>query len=101
LFNRHLPSRNQKPKTKGLLDDYDAPLSLPLIAPRPLLALNGEHDPRCPLPGVKAAFEAAARAYEAAEAPCGALELRVFKGVGHEFTPGMSDAMHGFFAEWL
>lgn len=33
----------------GLLQHYDAPQSLPLIAPRPLLVANGELDPRCPL----------------------------------------------------
>lgn len=33
----------------GLLQHYDAHLSLPLLAPRPLLIANGELDPRCPL----------------------------------------------------
>ena len=31
----------------GLLELFDAPHSLPLIAPRPLLIANGELDPRC------------------------------------------------------
>jgi hypothetical protein len=31
------------------LSDYDAPQSLPLLAPRPLLIANGELDPRCPM----------------------------------------------------
>ena len=32
----------------GLIDELDGPSSLPLIAPRPLLVVNGELDPRCP-----------------------------------------------------
>ena len=36
----------------GLLDTYDAPLSLPTLAPCPLLVAAGEEDPRCPLPGM-------------------------------------------------
>mmetsp|Transcript_73631 Transcript_73631/g.148322 ORF Transcript_73631/g.148322 Transcript_73631/m.148322 type:complete len:305 (-) Transcript_73631:97-1011(-) len=43
----------------GLRDEFDAPQSLPLIAPRPLLLLQGAKDPRCPLEGVQLAFEAA------------------------------------------
>jgi hypothetical protein len=33
----------------GLLERYDGPASLALIAPRPLLVATGELDPRCPL----------------------------------------------------
>ena len=32
-----------------MLEHYDAPLALPLVAPRPLLATIGELDPRCPI----------------------------------------------------
>ena len=31
----------------GLLEDYDAPTSLPCIASRPLFVVNGRDDPRC------------------------------------------------------
>ena len=33
----------------GLLEEYDAPRSLPAIAPRSLLVVNGAQDPRCPI----------------------------------------------------
>lgn len=33
----------------GMRQHYDAPASLPLLAPRPLLIANGELDPRCPM----------------------------------------------------
>lgn len=36
----------------GLLDWYDAPMSLPGIAPRPFCIINGEEDPRCPIQGM-------------------------------------------------
>jgi hypothetical protein len=99
---RPTPTRPACPLApQGLLDHYDTPASLACIAPRPLLILNGEHDPRCPLPGVAAAAGAAASAYAAAGAPPGALELRVFGGVGHEFTPAMAGAAAEFFDEWL
>ncbi|GFH08541.1 uncharacterized protein LOC101504608, partial [Haematococcus lacustris] len=36
--------------TPGLLDVYDAPLSLPALCPRPLLVVTGATDERCPMP---------------------------------------------------
>ncbi|KAG2490224.1 hypothetical protein HYH03_011349 [Edaphochlamys debaryana] len=57
----------------GILEGYDTPLSLPAIAPRPLLVANGGGDPRTPLPGVEQALAAARAAYEAwAEGQLGA-----------------------------
>lgn len=41
---------------------------LPLIAPRPMLVVNGDSDPRSPLGGVKEAVAAAEKAYAAAGA---------------------------------
>ena len=37
----------------GLVDRFDGPAMLPLIAPRPLLVVNGDSDPESPLGGVK------------------------------------------------
>jgi predicted esterase len=89
------------PPLPGLLDAYDTPLSLPAIAPRPLLALNGALDPRCPIAGVREAARAAEAAYAAAGAPPGAFRVQAFEGVGHEFTQGMAEAAAEFFDEWL
>lgn len=36
----------------GLASHFDSPYSIPPIAPRPLLILNGAEDPRCPLAGL-------------------------------------------------
>ncbi len=71
-----------------MLEHFDAPHSLPLIAPRALLIANGEMDPRCPLDGVRLAFREAEAAYEAAGVPH-KLRLHVERGVGHEVTVGM------------
>ena len=76
------------PACAGLLDTYDAPLSLAAIAPRPLLVANGELDPRCPLEGLRLAVDAARPAYAAAGAPEN-LQLFVDPGVGHECTEAM------------
>eukprot|EP00967_Tisochrysis_lutea_P080291 scaffold110168_cov26-Tisochrysis_lutea.AAC.1 len=34
-----------------MLGGYDAPFSLPELFPRPFIIVNGELDPRCPMPG--------------------------------------------------
>ncbi|CAK8568842.1 unnamed protein product [Lathyrus sativus] len=38
----------------GLASQFDSPYSIPSIAPRPLLILNGAEDPRCPPAGLEA-----------------------------------------------
>src|SRR6185295_14599262 len=37
----------------GIYGEFDAPLMLPLIAPRALLVVNGDSDALTPLPGVE------------------------------------------------
>ena len=49
----------------GIYKEFDAPAMLPLIAPRPLLVINGDSDPRTPVAGVKESAAAAERAYQA------------------------------------
>ncbi|PSC67583.1 hypothetical protein C2E20_8740 [Micractinium conductrix] len=72
----------------GMRQHYDAPASLPLLAPRPLLIANGELDPRCPMEGVHLALAPAREAYAQAGA-ADRLELYVEAGTGHECTDGM------------
>ena len=70
----------------GIHGEFDGPAMLPLIAPRPLLAINGEIDPRTPMPGLKQCAEAARAAYRAA----GAEEkfvLHVQPNTGHKVLP--------------
>ena len=51
---------------ESMEDAFDGPLTLPLIAPRDLLVINGSKDPRCPLEGVEICI---AKAKEAALGP--------------------------------
>jgi hypothetical protein len=48
----------------GLCDDLDGPRTMPLVAPRPLLVVNGELDPRCPAGGLEGVVAAVEEAYE-------------------------------------
>eukprot|EP00927_Polykrikos_kofoidii_P007603 TRINITY_DN13132_c0_g1_i1.p1 TRINITY_DN13132_c0_g1~~TRINITY_DN13132_c0_g1_i1.p1 ORF type:complete len:411 (+),score=60.36 TRINITY_DN13132_c0_g1_i1:44-1276(+) len=79
----------------GLVEDsagsasaFDAPASLSCIAPRPMLVLSGEMDPRCPLDSVQHSMQVAAAEYQAQSSP-GRLRLFVEAGVGHTVTPRM------------
>uniref|UniRef100_N1QRZ9 Peptidase S9 prolyl oligopeptidase catalytic domain-containing protein n=1 Tax=Aegilops tauschii TaxID=37682 RepID=N1QRZ9_AEGTA len=47
----------------GMASQFDAPYSVPLIAPRPLLLLNGADDPRCPVLGLQEPASKATEAY--------------------------------------
>ncbi|KAK7351476.1 hypothetical protein VNO77_10972 [Canavalia gladiata] len=67
----------------GLASQFDSPYSIPIIAPRPLLILNGAEDPRCPLVGLE--IPKASQAY--GDFHC----LDNFKfiaepGIGHQIT---------------
>ena len=73
----------------GLASSFDAEHTLGLIAPRPLLVLNGEDDARCPIEGVYMAVQEASRAYAELGAPEN-LTLSVASGVAHARTPDMA-----------
>ncbi|XP_027353872.1 uncharacterized protein LOC113864409 isoform X2 [Abrus precatorius] len=69
----------------GLASQFDSPYSIPIIAPRPLLILNGAEDPRCPLAGLENPVSKAIQAY--GKLHC----LDNFKfvaepGIGHQIT---------------
>ena len=60
----------------GVRAEFDGPAMLPLIAPRPLLVINGDSDPRTPVAGVResvaaarAGIQGAGRAGAASAAP--------------------------------
>lgn len=87
VFDRLLP---------GLLECYDAPESLPSIAPRPLLVVNGAEDPRCPLEGVNRAMDKAKAAYSVLGAEA-SIRLFAQPGVGHQCTVEMLKEVETFF----
>lgn len=84
----------------GIDGPFDGPAMLPLIAPRPLLAINGETDARTPLPGLQLCADAARAAYRAA----GAEEkfvLRVQPNTGHKVNPDSMVAAREWLVRWL
>jgi len=84
----------------GIYGDFDAPQSLALIAPRPLLIVNGEEDPRCPAEGVRAAV-VTSKALVYNEYPEWEIELVLEIGVPHEMTSNMWSKINAFFKTHL
>lgn len=80
----------------GIYSQFDGPAMLPLIAPRPLLLINGDSDARTPLPGLMDCMNAAEKAYRNAKAE-DKLKLYLQKDTGHMVTPaGLQTALDWF-----
>lgn len=84
----------------GVLHEFDCPSMIRLFAPRPLLLLNGEKDPNCPLPGAEIAFREARAAYAAAGAG-DRLKILVAPGLGHKVADDQMAAAHEWLDKWL
>jgi len=84
----------------GIYTEFDGPKMLPLIAPRPLLVINSDHDPNCPLPGVEECVAAAQKAYAAADAP-NHFAVIIQKNTGHQVRPDSERAAIDWFVKWL
>jgi poly(3-hydroxybutyrate) depolymerase len=84
----------------GLDREFDGPAMVPLIAPRPLLAINGDIDPRTPLPGVQLCADTARTAYHSAGAD-EKFVLRIQPNTGHKVLPESLVAAHEWFVRWL
>ena len=80
----------------GIHREFDGPAMLPLIAPRPLLVINGDQDHRTPLPGLKQCIKAALDAYAAADAKP-QFEFRLQTNTGHTVTA----ATEQYAVNWL
>jgi predicted esterase len=79
---------------------FDGPAMLPLIAPRPLMVINGDSDSLTPLPGVMLAANSASETY----AKAGGKErfvLRVQKNTGHSVSGESVRAAIDWFVSWL
>lgn len=84
----------------GVYTDYDGPAMVPLIAPRPMLVINGDSDARTPKPGLMECVDAARSAYKKAGAE-EKFEFLLQPNTGHKVNP---DALHSaveFFVRWL
>jgi dienelactone hydrolase len=84
----------------GIYGDYDAGSMLALIAPRPVLVINGDSDPRTPLPGVQEAVGAARSVYIRMGAE-DKLGLYLQPNAAHVVTPVAELVMADWFAKWL
>ncbi|MBM3725219.1 MAG: alpha/beta hydrolase [Acidobacteria bacterium] len=84
----------------GVYGEFDGPAMLPLIAPRPLLVINGDSDARTPLPGLRECLDAAGRAYAtlgAGEKFSSILQPRT----GHRVNAESLDQAIAWFERWL
>ncbi|MCS6849892.1 MAG: alpha/beta fold hydrolase [Gemmataceae bacterium] len=91
LWNKVIP---------GMLDQFDCPSMIRLFAGRPLLILNGENDPNCPIEGARLAFAAAEQAYKEVQA-ADKLKILVAPGVGHVVTNDQRHAALAWLEKWL
>lgn len=83
----------------GLTAAFDGPAMLPLIAPRPLLVVNSDSDPRSALGGVREAVAAARRAYAGVASDKFEFILQV--DAAHEVLPSSREATVRWFERFL
>ena len=84
----------------GLYAEFDGPAMLPLIAPRPLLVINGDSDPRTPVAGVRQCIAAAEQAYRARNAS-DRVVLYLQPDAGHQVTAEADRLALNWFEKWL
>lgn len=84
----------------GVYSDFDGPRMVPLIAPRPLLLINGDSDARTPMPGLMQCSKAAEKAYAAAGAR-DRYQILIQPKTGHKVNPDSLETAIGWFVRWL
>jgi dienelactone hydrolase len=84
----------------GIYAEFDAPAMLPLIAPRPLLVVNGDSDALTPLAGVTDSARAAEDAYRRVGA-AEKFRLLIQPDAGHEFTLDAQRTALDWMVRWL
>jgi dienelactone hydrolase len=84
----------------GIYGDYDAGSMLSLIAPRPVLVINGDSDALTPLAGVQEAVATARRTYLQMGAE-DTLGLYLQPNAGHVVTPVAELVMADWFVKFL
>jgi poly(3-hydroxybutyrate) depolymerase len=84
----------------GIDGEFDGPSMVPLIAPRPLLAVNGDSDPRTPQPGLQECVAVVRAAYGAAGA-ADRFELFLQPHTAHRVTPEGYARAEAWFVRWL
>ena len=84
----------------GVYGEFDGPSMAPLIAPRPMLAINGEVDARTPKPGLLECVDKIKAAYGAAGAP-GNFEFILQPNTGHKVNPDSLGKALDWLVRWL
>lgn len=84
----------------GMLDQFDCPSMIRLFAGRPVLILNGDLDPNCPLGGAKLAFAAAETAFRDAGAT-EKLKILVATDTPHKVTDDQRRSALDWLSKWL
>lgn len=84
----------------GIYTQFDCPTMLRQIAPRPLLAINGDTDDKTPVEGVKVAAKAAQEAYEKAGA-ADRFKLIIQEKTGHSVSKESQTEAVEWFKKWL
>lgn len=84
----------------GIYGRFDGPEMLPLIAPRPLLTINGGSDARTPRPGLDECIRAAEAAYAAAGAKEKFAPV-IEENTAHAVKPAFLELAIGWFIRWL
>jgi dienelactone hydrolase len=82
----------------GIVAEFDGPQMVAAIAPRPLLAVNGDMDPRTPTGGLELCEAAALSAYaDVADH----FELYMEPNTGHAVTAEATTRTVDWFVKWL
>ncbi|KAJ6828488.1 uncharacterized protein M6B38_362015 [Iris pallida] len=84
----------------GLASQFDSPYTVPSIAPRPQLILNGAEDPRCPIAGLDTPISRATEVYKEADCP-DKFKMIAYDGIGHEMTVSMVKDASDWFDKFL
>jgi dienelactone hydrolase len=84
----------------GIHGEFDGPAMVALIAPRPLMIINGDSDTRTPMGGLRQAIASAENAYRSANAP-DRLLVNIQENTGHQVTAASEAAAVDWFVKWL
>jgi dienelactone hydrolase len=84
----------------GIYSEFDGPSMLPLIAPRPLMTVNGAQDSKTPLPGVMECVASAKKAYAAVGASDQARFI-IEENTGHSVTAEANKTALQWLERWL
>ncbi|KAI3781539.1 hypothetical protein L2E82_11556 [Cichorium intybus] len=84
----------------GLTSKFESIYTVPVIAPRPLLILNGQIDPRCPVEGLNDTLSRTCKAFEDAQFSDN-FNVIIEDGIGHYLTDVMVKEGSDWFDKFL